>query len=108
MQGLHSFGHGGGKPEGKEGEPTHPPRDEKLERASLSMTNTSGECCLSLHLTDLEGGAIKAQSGRPLCACVYYVVSVVVKGAKILAGVAREIFRRNSLTKRALERAINK
>ena len=29
--------------------------------------------------------------------------SAVVKGAKILAGVAREIFRRNSLTKRAFE-----
>ena len=34
--------------------------------------------------------------------------SAVVKGAKNFAGFAREIFRRNSLTKRVLERVTNK
>ena len=33
------IGHGGGKPEGKEGEPTHHPRDEKFDRACLNPTD---------------------------------------------------------------------
>ena len=86
MRGLHSFGHGGGKPEGKEGEPTHHPRDEKLERASLSMTNTPGEGCLSLHLTDLEGVTIKARGGEPLRACVNYAVFHRCQGRENFSG----------------------
>ena len=42
------FKPGGGKPGGKEGEPTHHPRDEKLERACLSKTNSLIERPLTL------------------------------------------------------------
>ena len=62
------------------------PRDEKLERASLSMTNTPGECCLSLHLTDLDGGATKARGGEPLRACVYCVVFRRCQGRENFCG----------------------
>ena len=43
MRGLHSFGHGGGKPEGKEGEIKITPETKSLFEASPNTTKPPSE-----------------------------------------------------------------
>ena len=52
---------------------------------------------------ELSGAVLQLRRGAGDRSARVFIIlfSVGVKGAKILAGVAREIFRRNSLTKRA-------
>ena len=61
-------------------------------------------------MTELVNGAVVMQlrrgAGNRSARVLIMQFSAVVKGAKILAGVARENFRRNSLTNRMYERGI--